>query len=546
MFRKMSQRLHKDRKQPPPPPGFSPPAYQSLGSVTASEAENDTSEGTQSTVENRQTSRTNPFRAPMGPTPEGRVVDTPGHGADPEVEGILGPNAIVIAVMGVTGSGKSTFIATLTGRPIEIGHGLQSCKKPIPNIIYDPQPLNFGPPCIKGTGEVAVYSYRDEATDRIIYLVDTPGFDDTTRSDTDVLKEVAYFLSVSYSSKIKLSGIIYLHRISDLRMQGSALKNLRMFKKLCGENALPCTILATTMWERVDQETGASRERQLVETENFWGYMVSRGSKVFRHANDRDSALEIVDYIVGLHTKVVLDIQYQMVDQHKTLDQTGAGKELEAELIKQREKFAQQLKEVQEDLKSALEEADEESTRCLNALQKDFEKKLGDSDKDRQRLKTDMERLHGEKEKQLAELRTEMVRQQQANDTKLQQYQTKLDRIQQERDERMNQWKEEKRVLEKARLEEKERYRKERTVATRSRSYETRTTSSNRPSVSRASYSYNSSPAPTQTYYTPAPVYYTPAVYYAPVYYAPQPVVYYNYAPVTNYYYFSNCTFNMR
>ncbi|KAK6539282.1 hypothetical protein TWF694_009517 [Orbilia ellipsospora] len=513
----MSQKLGKGRKQPPLPPGYLPPVYKSQASVTSAD---DTSESTQSIVDEAQRPRTNPFRTSMGPTPGGRVVDAAGHNANPEVEGILG------------GSGKSTFIAKLTGRSIEIGHGLQSC-----------------------TGEVAVYSYRDEETNRIIYLVDTPGFDDTTRSDTDVLKEVAYFLSVSYSSKIKLSGIIYLHRITDIRMQGSTLKNLRMFKKLCGENALPCTILATTMWERVDQETGASREKQLVDTENFWGYMVSRGSRVFRHTNDRESALEIVDYIVGLQTKVVLDIQYQMVDQHKTLDQTGAGKELEAELIKQREKFAQQLKEVQEDLQSALEEADEESTRCLNALQVDFERKLGESDKDRQRLKTDMERLHSEKEKQLAELRAEMLRQQQANDTKLQQYQTKLERIQQERDERKSQWKEEKRILEKTRQEERDRLTREleqqkQIVTTRSQSNETN--NSNSHSVSHASYSYSycnhPAPAPAQNIYYPAPFYYCPmpAYYYAPVYYAPPPMTYYNYAPVTNYYYFSNCTFNIR
>ena len=34
---------------------------------------------------------------------------------------------IVIAVFGMTGTGKSTFISKLTGQNVEIGHGLQSC-----------------------------------------------------------------------------------------------------------------------------------------------------------------------------------------------------------------------------------------------------------------------------------------------------------------------------------------------------------------------------------------------------------------------------------
>jgi ABC-type Mn2+/Zn2+ transport system ATPase subunit len=35
---------------------------------------------------------------------------------------------VYIAVMGVTGAGKSTFIKECTGQEIEIGHTLESCK----------------------------------------------------------------------------------------------------------------------------------------------------------------------------------------------------------------------------------------------------------------------------------------------------------------------------------------------------------------------------------------------------------------------------------
>jgi hypothetical protein len=37
-------------------------------------------------------------------------------------------NDIIIAVMGVTGAGKSTFISLLSDEKIEIGHGLKSCE----------------------------------------------------------------------------------------------------------------------------------------------------------------------------------------------------------------------------------------------------------------------------------------------------------------------------------------------------------------------------------------------------------------------------------
>lgn len=36
--------------------------------------------------------------------------------------------ALYIAVMGVTGSGKSNFIKMATGLDVPIGHGLESCE----------------------------------------------------------------------------------------------------------------------------------------------------------------------------------------------------------------------------------------------------------------------------------------------------------------------------------------------------------------------------------------------------------------------------------
>jgi hypothetical protein len=46
-------------------------------------------------------------------------------------------------------------------------------------------------------------------------------------------------------------------------MAGTPLKNLRMFEKLCGKNALRNIILITTMWDEVDEALGLQREKQL-------------------------------------------------------------------------------------------------------------------------------------------------------------------------------------------------------------------------------------------------------------------------------------------
>jgi hypothetical protein len=94
----------------------------------------------------------------------------------------------------------------------------------------------------------------------------------------------------TYKEGIHLSGIIYLHRISDLRMQGSVKKNLLIFKKLCGDDVLKNVILATIMWDRVSKHDGVAREREHKSTSEFWGWMLSQGSKVHRHTGTPDNA----------------------------------------------------------------------------------------------------------------------------------------------------------------------------------------------------------------------------------------------------------------
>ena len=84
-----------------------------------------------------------------------------------------------------------------------------------------------------------------------VYLVDTPGFDDTEMSDTDVLLTFVDWLNLQYKNELKLSGLIYLHRITDDRMTGTATRNLTMMRKLCGDENLKNVLLATTRWEMV-------------------------------------------------------------------------------------------------------------------------------------------------------------------------------------------------------------------------------------------------------------------------------------------------------
>lgn len=256
-----------------------------------------------------------------------------------------------------------------------IGHNLQAC-----------------------TQEVGVYLCQSR--DFNIYLVDTPGFDDTDRSDTEVLREIASWLTASYSNSIKLHGIIYLHRITDPRMQGSGMRNLHMFKRLCGDQNLSNVVMATCQWERVVEADGIERERQLKETHNFWGYMVERGSQVHRHYNNRESALRLIDSLVGCtksRPKIVLDIQAQMVDEGKDLAETAAGQAVDDAIAKQRERFAKQIAESQADMKEALAARDRETADLLAQHQEEMNERVRRLDREHSALQVSLERLQEER-----------------------------------------------------------------------------------------------------------------------------------------------------
>lgn len=282
---------------------------------------------------------------------------------------------VFIAILGVTGAGKSTFISKCSEKQVAIGHNLQAC-----------------------TQEVGVYLCKSR--DFNIYLVDTPGFDDTDRSDTEVLREIASWLTASYSSSIKLHGIIYLHRITDPRMQGSGMRNLHMFKRLCGDQNLSNVVMATCQWERVLEEDGIERERQLKETRNFWGYMVERGSQVHRHFNTRESALKLIDSLVGGTTsrpKIVLDIQAQMVDEGKDLASTGAGQAIDDAISKERDRFAKQIAESQADLKEALASRDRDTAEILRQHQEEMNARVLKLDTEHSALQVSLEHLQEER-----------------------------------------------------------------------------------------------------------------------------------------------------
>lgn len=225
---------------------------------------------------------------------------------------------------------------------------------------------------LSGTSEMKGYTFHYKGHN--VNLIDTPGFDDTHKSETEVLTSIATWLEESYGNHEKLNGVIYLHSINKPRMEGSALRNLRLFRQLCGESPLKNVVLGTTFWGAVNEEAGKSREKELRLRPEFWGQMVERGSRMMR-VTDRASALEIVDYLMPM-VPVPLEIQKEMVDQEKHLIDTAAGQHMNEELHRREELHREELQKIKEEHELAIEEKDEQVRAILEESQRRIENNL--------------------------------------------------------------------------------------------------------------------------------------------------------------------------
>ncbi|KDQ10124.1 hypothetical protein BOTBODRAFT_68830 [Botryobasidium botryosum FD-172 SS1] len=269
---------------------------------------------------------------------------------------------VIIAVMGATGAGKTTFINKATSGALGVGHGLRSM-----------------------TDSVQVGSF--EWGGRRVHLIDTPGFDDTEKSDTDILSLIATHLAGAYKAGHRLTGLLYLHRIIDNRVGGVSSKNMRMFHKLCGDAVLKNVVLCTTMWSLVSEEVGAQREAQLKS--EFWQEMIRKGASTARYDGTGQDAQRIISHLMSLGGAPPLRIQEEMVDQGKSLIDTAAGAHINEEILRLEAKHRAELEELKLDFQRALSEKDVDMQRMIAVERKAFEAKLAQAEQDMAALRTD-------------------------------------------------------------------------------------------------------------------------------------------------------------
>ncbi|KIW19791.1 hypothetical protein PV08_00366 [Exophiala spinifera] len=242
---------------------------------------------------------------------------------------------VFIAVLGLTGSGKSTFINRCVGSDVaRAGSDLSS-------ITQKPE----------------VYTLRHRGVS--IELIDTPGFDDTNISDVDRLQELALYLTSMYKQKTNLTAIIYLHDIRSERVGGVALKNIHILQDLTGIDNFNAITVATNFWTDPPAERSLEHERILKSEPKFFGAMIQANAEYWRlqmtESDGRSDCLALIDQVTRHKLPVsALSIQYELVDLGLPFIETQAGRRVYQELLESNKESLEKIKELETRLNETL------------------------------------------------------------------------------------------------------------------------------------------------------------------------------------------------
>ncbi len=123
---------------------------------------------------------------------------------------------------------------------------------------------------ITSIGTAVCQGWQVTLRNETITLIDSPGFDDTTRPDMEILASIVSCLQDRRYPP--LVGIIYMHRITDKKLTGASRMNLDMLQALCGEHYFQNVLLVTSMWDTIPPGRllmeYESREAELISPES--------------------------------------------------------------------------------------------------------------------------------------------------------------------------------------------------------------------------------------------------------------------------------------
>ncbi|KAK1832961.1 GTPase IMAP family member 4 [Podospora conica] len=223
-----------------------------------------------------------------------------------------GNRDVLIALLGLTGAGKTTFTMRASGNTeLKVGHSIYPCTQ-------DPQAVRFA---LDG---------------RQILLIDTPGFDDDDRSDVEILEDMGEWMSKQdffNKGATQLDGLILLHPVTMHRVGGSERRRTRLLQNLLGKAAYKRIVIATTMWERLRNEEDVAKGIEGRKTD-VWADLLDSGATYMKHYDSPDSAHRIIRKIIELserHGTLEPLIKNELA-KNRQFVKTTAGKSVKTDL----------------------------------------------------------------------------------------------------------------------------------------------------------------------------------------------------------------------
>ena len=145
-----------------------------------------------------------------------------------------------------------------------------------------------------------IFDYREPHSNKHyeVHLIDSPGFDDGSMSDSVVLSRIAAFVNTTYKLKHTLAGVVYLHDITKQKLGGVGLRNIRLLENMIGIDKWDNCTLVTTKWGCTTDSAGEqARERKLRTEDKYFATMLdnSHSAKMVRFdPKSRGRAIEII------------------------------------------------------------------------------------------------------------------------------------------------------------------------------------------------------------------------------------------------------------
>ncbi|KAF2191641.1 hypothetical protein K469DRAFT_746157 [Zopfia rhizophila CBS 207.26] len=186
---------------------------------------------------------------------------------------------VYIVVMGPSGSGKTSFI----------------------NMLLGSHPSPEQSTLAGGTREL--HSFRLFHKGAGVRLLDTPGFDGAESAE-----RIFHAISSHLDSYLMKTGprsvpvlMLFLHQISNPRMQGSALRSLQKLKEILRPGSHKQFVLGTTGWSEVSRlglQVGDARVEELITKKEFWGEMIEKGADAVRIPEEYEAAKIMLDGLI--------------------------------------------------------------------------------------------------------------------------------------------------------------------------------------------------------------------------------------------------------